>query len=413
LAFQGKKGELKGKDYRGEKVLAAYAPLGLPTLKKAVTDFENVIISQIDESEASEHTVALAYRIALIAVVIAALVALFTFFFSRAISRPVVALAGHAAEIAKGNLSVEISVQDRNDELGALAKVFHGMVEGLRGQTRRIMEGVNVLSAAASEISATVSQLAANTAKTSSAVSETTTTAEEVKQAAQVASEKARKVAESSHKAVQISEDGRSATEETMGKMQLIKEQMESIGETVVRLSEHSKAIEDIIGAVQDLADQSNLLAVNASIEAARAGDQGKGFAVVAHEIKSLADQSREATDQVRSILEETRKWVAAVVMATEQGGKAVQAGVEQSVRAGQSIQSLAASVCESSQAASVIETSAGQQFLGVDQVSGAMVNIQQAMHQNLTGTNQLKAAAQKLSELGEELKTLVEQYRV
>ena len=111
--------------------------------------------------------------------------------------------------------------------------------------------------------------------------------------------------------------------------MNLIKTQMESIGETVVRLSDQSRAIEDIIASVQDLADQSNLLAVNASIEAARAGDQGKGFAVVAHEIKTLADQSKEATEHIRTILDDTRKWVSAAVMATEQGGKAVEAGLQ------------------------------------------------------------------------------------
>ena len=117
---------------------------------------------------------------------------------------------------------------------------------------------------------------------------------------------------------------------------------MESIGETVVRLSQHSQSIEQIISTVQDIADQSNLLAVNASIEAARAGERGKGFAVVAHEIKSLADQSREATAQVREILEEIRKWISAVVMATEQGAKAVTSGLDQAASAGESIKVLA-----------------------------------------------------------------------
>ena len=117
--------------------------------------------------------------------------------------------------------------------------------------------------------------------------------------------------------------------------MRLISEQMESVGETVVRLSEHSQTIEEIIQTVQDLADQSNLLAVNALIEAARAGEQGKGFAVVAQEIKNLSHQSNQATDQVKSILDDTRRSVSAVVMATEQGSKAVQAGVAGSGQAG------------------------------------------------------------------------------
>ena len=187
---------------------------------------------------------------------------------------------------------------------------------------------------------------------------------------------------------------------------------MSSIGETVVKLSEHSKAIEEIVAAVQDLADQSNLLAVNASIEAARAGDRGKGFAVVAHEIKSLADQSKEATDQIRTILGDTQRWVGAVVMATEQGSKAVEAGVEQSILAGEAIQSLATSVQTSSQAASVIDVSSQQQFTGVEQVASAMASIETAMRQNIEGTKQLEDEAKRLEELGDSLKSSIERYK-
>jgi methyl-accepting chemotaxis protein len=195
--------------------------------------------------------------------------------------------------------------------------------------------------------------------------------------------------------------------------MKMIREQMESIGETVVRLSDRGRDIEEIIATVQDIADQSNLLAVNASIEAARAGDRGKGFAVVAHEIKSLADQSKDAVQQVRSILQDIRKWIGAVVMAAEQGSKAVDAGVEQSVLAGEAIQALAESVVRSSQAASVIETSSGQQSVGVEQVSSAMASIEPAVNQNLMGTTQLENAAQKLKKLGEQLRESVNRYRI
>lgn len=195
--------------------------------------------------------------------------------------------------------------------------------------------------------------------------------------------------------------------------MNLIKEQMGSIGETVVRLSEHSHAIEEIIATVQDLADQSNLLAVNASIEAARAGDQGKGFAVVAHEIKTLADQSKSATEQIRTILQDTRKWVGAVVMATEQGGKAVEAGVTQSASAGNAIESLSNNVVASSQAALVIRTHTEQQFLGVDQVSTAMFNIEQAMKENITSTSQLEISAKRIEQLGVDLKELVARFKM
>jgi methyl-accepting chemotaxis protein len=323
------------------------------------------------------------------------------------------ALAGRVNVVRDGDLTVEIPAQKRNDELGELAHSVQAMLESLREQTRRTLEVVDVLSSSASEISSTIAQLSVSAYKTSSAVTETTTTVEEVAQAARSSSEKARQVADEAQGAVKISEEGKKATDDTIQRMNLIKEQMGTIGETVVRLSEHSQSIEKIIGTVQDIADQSNLLAVNASIEAARAGDQGKGFAVVAQEIKALADQSKEATGQVRAILEDIQKWVGALVMATEQGSKAVDAGVQQSFVTGESIQSLTGAVTASAQAATIIHASSEQQVVGVNQVATAMERIGQALEQDIAGTTHLEGAANKLSELGEELKQLVGRYKL
>jgi methyl-accepting chemotaxis protein len=133
----------------------------------------------------------------------------------------------------------------------------------------------------------------------------------------------------------------------------------------------------------------------------------------VAHEIKNLAQQSKEATDQIRVILGDTRKWVSAVVMATEQGSKAVQAGVDQSISAGNSIEVLSTNVVRSSRAAAVIGASTEQQFLGVDQISQAMMNVNQAMKQSLEGMNQLQQAAQRLQELGNDLQRSIGRYKV
>src|SRR5207302_9134131 len=123
---------------------------------------------------------------------------------------------------------------------------------------------------------------------------------------------------------------------------QHIQSQMESIAESIVRLSEQSQSIGEIISTVNDLAEQSNLLAVNAAIEAAKAGEQGKGFTVVAHEVKSLAEQSKQATSQVRAILSDIQRATNGAAMAVEQGAKAVEEGVRQSAEAGRSIAQLA-----------------------------------------------------------------------
>ncbi len=413
LAIQGKKGDIFTTDYTGEAAFSAYGNVDLDEVKGLNTGFKWYIITSISASEALQPARAVGQKATLITLCIAGVIGVIALLLARTFTKPLTSLAAQVSQASHGDLTVKLQKLNRKDEIGVLEDAVRSMLKGLNDQTRQISEVVSILSSSAAEISATVAQLATSTSKTSAAVTETTTTVEQVKQAAQVSSEKAKKVSASAQQAVQVSEAGKRATADTVHRMSLIKEQMESIGETVIRLSEHSQAIEDIINAVQDIADQSNLLAVNASIEAARAGDQGKGFAVVANEIKSLADQSKSATERVKSILDDTQKWVNAVVMAAEQGGKAVDSGVAQSLVAGDSIQSLANSVAASSQAASVIDTTSEQQFVGVDQVASAMTNIEQAMRQNLDGTTQLASAAQELQELGDFLKGLVQRYKI
>ncbi len=332
---------------------------------------------------------------------------------ARSIGRPLRELSGVAARISEGDLTVRIPIKRRSDEIGILGESFQRMLTSLKGQTAKVLEVVGDLSTVSSQLNTTMSELVQTASHTSSSVSEVSSTVSEISQAAKVASNKAKNVVENSQNVLTISSSGSEATQETVEKINLIRDQMRSIGQAVVTLSEQSQAIDEIVSSVQDLADQSNLLAVNASIEAARAGDQGRGFAVVSQEIKTLADESKEATDQIRRILDDTRKWVSTVVMATEQGTKAVESGVEQSVIAGDSIKSLVERVASSAQEATVIAASTEEQLAGIEQASSAMVQIEKAMHQNLEGTSQVEAAAKKLESLGNTLNELVKYYKV
>ena len=271
---------------------------------------------------------------------------------------------------------------------------------------------VNVLAASSSEILAAATQVASGTAENAAAISETTSTVEEVRQATQLSSQKAKNVSDSAQRLEQVSKSGQKAVEDTRVGMSHIREQMESIAQTIVRLSEHGQSIGGIIASVTDIADQSNLLAVNAAIEAARAGEQGKAFAVVAQEIKSLAEQSKQATTQVRTILNDVQKATSAAVMATEQGSKAVEAGVKQSALAGDAIRVLAESSTEAVQAATQIMASSQQQVVGMNQIGTAMENVNQAGAETASSMKQAENAARNLHELGQKLKKLVERFK-
>jgi len=318
-----------------------------------------------------------------------------------------------AERIASNDLSVKLSSDDRKDEVGSLFRAFREMVDNLRRNVQEMNEGVSLLGSSASQILAATTQVAAGTAETSTAISETTTTVEEVQQASKQSALKAKNVADSAQRVVQVSQNGQKAVEETVKSMNRISEQMDLIAQTVVKLSEQSQSIGGIIASVTDIADQSNLLAVNAAIEAANAGEHGKGFAVVAQEIKNLAGQSKQSTMQVRNILNDIQKATSAAVMATEQGSKAVESGVTQSLQAGEAIRILGDSSNEAFQAATQIVASSQQQVIGMDQIGMAMQNINQAGTETAVSMIQSEKSARNMHELGQKLKAMVERFKL
>jgi PAS domain S-box-containing protein len=319
-----------------------------------------------------------------------------------------------------GVIGISIDVTERKmaeEELKKYRDQLEDMVKqrtaDLSAVLLEVKETINVLVSASTQILTSTTQVASGTAETASAINETSTTVEEVQQAAKLSAQKAKNVADSAQNLAQVSKNGQKAVDETMKGMNHIREQMDSIAQTVVRLSEQSQLIGGIIASVTEIADQSNLLAVNAAIEAAKAGEQGKGFAVVAQEIKNLAGQSKQATSQVRNILFDVQKSTSAAVMATEQGSKAVEAGVKQSAQAGEAIRVLSESSNEAVQAASQIVASSQQQVVGMDQIGVAMQNINQAGTETAVSMVQAEKSAKNLNELGQKLKEMVDRFKL
>jgi methyl-accepting chemotaxis protein len=271
-----------------------------------------------------------------------------------------------------------------------------------------LRETTSVLASSAAEILAASTQQAAGATETSAAIMQTSTTVDEVAQTSEQAAERARAVSDSAQRAAHVGQSGRDAVDASVASMTAVNQQVESIASSIMALAEQAQSIGEIIEAVDDIADQTNLLALNAAVEAARAGEHGRGFAVVAGEVRSLADQSKQATVKVRRILGEIQRATSAAVLTTERGTQQVAAARGQVDEAGRTIRSLADAVSEAAQSAAQIVASAGQHAVGMAQIRQAMGSIQEATHQNLAATRQTEQAAQDLNRMGTRLLELV-----
>lgn len=310
-------------------------------------------------------------------------------------------VSAFAAHIASGDLSKNLTPRSANDEM---IDSLNKMSTALRGIIGGTQEGTRVLSSTSSQIFSGTAQLATSSNQTATAITETTATIEEVKKTSEISSRKSREVSVVAQQATEISERGMMATENTIDGIHRIGGQMKTIGLSIDRLTEQSKAIGEIIATVNDLAEQSNLLAVNASIEAARAGEQGKIFVVVAQEIKSLSEQSKQATAQVKTVLNDVQSAIQASVIATGEGEKIVSEAVQLSSEAQKAIAKLAETINVFNDAALQTSVASQEQFVGMDQVAIAMENIKSASIQNVRTTKELEGAAKSLLSLAEKL---------
>jgi methyl-accepting chemotaxis protein len=221
-------------------------------------------------------------------------------------------------------------------------------------------------------------------------------------------SQQARTITQSAQQAAEISENGQHALEQSLHSMGDIREQVQAIGATIVTLAKLTRRIDEIISSVSEIATQSNLLALNASIEAARAGTHGRGFSVVADEVRSLAQQSTQSAGQVRHILSEIQNAMKETVRATQTGLDNVEAGVVRTREANEVIVKLAASVRESRDAMGNIYQVIRTQAEGMEEIAIKMDRIQRINHDSLASTRTVETVSSNLTRLANDLQIAV-----
>ncbi len=331
----------------------------------------------------------------------------------RQLSDPLAACAEAARKVAEGDLRIVPLEIASSDEIAVLQVAFNDMLASQRDVALQSRTVCDALTAAANAILSSAQEQAAGTKQQAAAVQEITTTVEEISLSGKQVAERSRQVAGTAEAVATSGVAGLQAVRDASVGMEAIREQTETVAENIITLSERTQAVGEIIATVNEIAEQSNLVALNAAIEAADARDQGRRFSVVANEIKNLADQAKEATSQVRGILEQTQKGINTSVMLTEEALKRVETGRERTTMSEHVIRQMSDNIQESVHAFQQIVGATNQQQIGLEQVTQALHEIRQASQQTATTTAHLEKASLDLNQLGQKLARTLEKYRL
>ncbi len=334
------------------------------------------------------------------------------FFIAQVISKPVKELAEKAQAVATGDLTVDVAANSE-DEIGQLAGAFRKMVENLRETIGQVGEASSAVASASTEISSSTEQMAAGSQEQTSQAGEVASAVEEMTKTIVENSKNAGNTAETARKAKEAAEQGGAVVEETVAGMKRIAEVVNKSAGTVKALGKSSDQIGEIIGVIDDIADQTNLLALNAAIEAARAGEQGRGFAVVADEVRKLAERTTKATKEIAGMIKTIQGDTTGAVASMEEGTQEVDHGIKLADRAGASLKEIVAMIQNLTDMVSQIAAASEEQSSASEQISKNVEAISTVTGETAQGTQQIARAAEDLNRLTENLQQILGKFKL
>lgn len=385
------------------------------TLGKATSDLAEVadkLASNANSQQRDAQSNALFWTVTLACIGIAVGIGIATLI-ARGISSSVTAMADALSEIASNNLAAPDVVVATEDEVGQASLALNKMKNNLRQLIQSIAGTAEHVASASEEISSSASQQAQSAETQKDQAAQVATAMQEMSSTVLQVSENSNKAAEASNKAAETARHGGEIVEETLSKMRAIADSVSGTAKKMEELGKSSDQIGRIAGVIDDIADQTNLLALNAAIEAARAGEQGRGFAVVADEVRKLAERTTTATKEIAQMIQNIQDETKTAVTAMEEGTRQVDDGVNSTAQAGNSLKEIIHMSEQVGEMITHIATAATEQSSASEEVNNNMDRIAKLVKESAEGAQQSAKACQDLSGLALDLQKLVANFKL
>src|SRR5208283_1021051 len=337
-----------------------------------------------------------------------------TLFLSSLIIDPVMAVSEKAIKMAEGNFAASPEVNCRGrDEIGKMTLSFEQMTEKIREFVIWVKKDISTLSSTSEHLSATTSQISAKMDEDRNQMDQIAASTNEMSQGSAELARNSLQVAELSGQSSSLAEEGKKISANAFNKISSLAVIIKDTAATIEELGGSSQEIGNIVSVITDIADQTNLLALNAAIEAARAGEQGRGFAVVADEVRKLAEKTSKATREVAVMIESIQVETKSAVEAMELGNREVESGVKKTSASGAALEEIIKMSDDVGGMIARIATAATEQSSATEQIKASVAQISSATQESSVAAGQTAKACSDLSGMALDLQNIVSQFKL